>query len=350
MSTLPKKFVMASSISLLPSKAKKNRRLGMLGAITTLAAAMLCAPNVRAQNVDSYPNKAVRLVVPFAPGGPTDLTARILGEGLSKKWGQPVVMENRPGAGGTIGASSVAIAAPDGYTLLLGVTGSQSIAGSLYKALPYDPKNDFEPISRVVIYPNAILANPKLPANTLQELIALVQKTPDGYTYGSDGNGTASHLTMELLKEQGKFDMVAVQYKGASPMLNDLIAGFIEVGITGLPSAEAYLKSGQLKLIAITTDKDYSEQGFPTVGEQGFPGFEAAPWSGIFAPKGTPKALVEKISADIADVLSSDEIKQKMDNLGLQPMPNSSDQFSKELEAETAKWAEAVKISGAQVE
>src|SRR5690606_9398849 len=156
-----------------------------------------------------------------------------------------------------------------------------------------------EPISRAVIYPNAILANPALPANNLQELIALAKKDKELHSYGTDGNGTASHLTMELLKERGGFKLDAVQYKGASPMLNDLAAGFIQVGITGLPSAETLLQAGKVQLIAITTDKDYSEKGYATIAGQGFPGFAAAPWSGLFAPKGTPKEIVEKISKDV---------------------------------------------------
>ncbi|WP_442592923.1 Bug family tripartite tricarboxylate transporter substrate binding protein [Parapusillimonas sp. JC17] len=338
------------SYSLSPS-FKQNRRTLIAAALASALGASFSLPAMaQGDSAAGYPNKPVKLVVPFAPGGPTDITARLIGEALSKKWDQPVVMENRAGAGGTIGAATVSKAAPDGYTLVLGVTGSHSIAGSLYKQLPYDPQADFEPISRAVIYPNAILANPALPANNLQELIALAKKDKELHSYGTDGNGTASHLTMELLKERGGFKLDAVQYKGASPMLNDLAAGFIQVGITGLPSAETLLQAGKVKLIAITTDKDYSEKGYATIAGQGFPGFAAAPWSGLFAPKGTPKEIVEKISKDVNEVMNTAEMKEKMKGLGLQPLPNTPEQFKTELAQEAANWAKAVEISGARVE
>ncbi|WP_370628226.1 Bug family tripartite tricarboxylate transporter substrate binding protein [Bordetella sp. BOR01] len=316
-------------------------------ALTALAA----LPTQRAVAAPSaWPDRPVTLIVPFAPGGPTDVTARVLGEALGKAWKQTVVIENRAGAGGTIGAGFAAKAAPDGYTLLLGVTGSHGIAGSLYPKLSYDPKNDFEAVSKVVIYPNAIIANPDIPANNLQELIALAKKDPKFQVYGTDGNGTASHLTMELLREQGKFPMEAVQYKGASPLINDIIAGFVPVGITGFPSAEAHVKAGKLKLIALTTDKDYSGNGYPTIAGQGFPGFAAAPWSGIFVPKGTPAPIVQKIAADIKTAMGAPDVVEKMKTLGLTPMPVTLGDFEAELDRERASWAEAVKISGATVQ
>ncbi len=296
----------------------------------------------------SWPERPVTLIVPFAPGGPTDVTARVLGNALSKLWNQTVVIENRAGAGGTIGAAVAAKAKPDGYTLILGVTGSHGIAGSLYSNLPYDPKNDFEAIAKVVIYPNAIIANKDLPANNLQELIALAKKNDKYRVYGTDGNGTASHLTMELLMEKAGLKAQAVQYKGANPLINDLVGGSVAYGITGLPSAEPQIKNGNLKLIALTTDKDYSGQGYPTIAGQGFPGFAAAPWSGIFAPKGTPKPVVEKIAKDINTSMSSPEVIEKMKSLGLTPRVITLKDFDADLEKERASWAEAVNISGAK--
>ena len=259
-----------------------------------------------------------------------------------------MVIENRAGAGGTIGAAVAAKAKPDGYTLILGVTGSHGIAGSLYSNLPYDPKNDFEAIAKVVIYPNAIIANKDLPANNLQELIALAKKNDKYRVYGTDGNGTASHLTMELLMEKAGLKAQAVQYKGANPLINDLVGGSVAYGITGLPSAEPQIKNGNLKLIALTTDKDYSGQGYPTIAGQGFPGFAAAPWSGIFAPKGTPKPVVEKIAKDINTSMSSPEVIEKMKSLGLTPRVITLKDFDADLEKERASWAEAVNISGAK--
>lgn len=314
-------------------------------AVTALAA----LPNAMAQS-PQWPARPVTLIVPFAPGGPTDVTGRVLGEALGKLWKQTVVIENRAGAGGTVGAGFAAKAAPDGYTLLLGVTGSHSIAAALYPSLSYDPKGDFEAISKVVQYPNAIVASMDVPANNLQELIALVKKDRKYQVYGTDGNGTASHLTMELLRERGGFTMQAVQYKGASPLINDLIAGFVPVGITGFPSAEAHVKAGKLKLIALTTDKDYSGNHYPTIAEQGFPGFSAAPWSGVFAPKGTPAPIVRKIAADIKTVMNSPDVVEKMKNQGLTVMPVTLGDFEAELDRERASWETAVKVSGAQVQ
>lgn len=322
------------------------RRTILAAAIAVAGLSLLPSQQVQAA---SWPERPVTLIVPFAPGGPTDTTARVLGDALSKIWNQTVVIDNRAGAGGTVGAGVAAKSKPDGYTLILGVTGSHGIAGSLYTNLPYDPKNDFEAISKVVIYPNAIIANNDIPASNLQELIALAKKDEKYRVYGTDGNGTASHLTMELLRETADFDSQAVQYKGASPLINDMIGGFVPYGITGFPSAEPHVKDGKLKLIALTTDKDYSGQGYPTIAGQGFPGFAAAPWSGVFAPKGTPKPVVEKIAQDIKTAMSSPEVVEKMKGLGLTPMPIILSDFEADLDKERAAWAEAVKISGAKV-
>ncbi|MBH1964568.1 MAG: tripartite tricarboxylate transporter substrate binding protein [Comamonadaceae bacterium] len=304
----------------------------------------------QAQSAEGYPNKPVRLIVPFAAGGPTDMTGRAIGDALSRKWGQPVVIENRAGAGGTLGAGVVAKSPADGYTLLLGVTGSHGIAGALYSNLPYDPQKDFEPVARAVIYANAIVVSADVPAKNLQELIALIKRDEKYQVYGTDGNGTASHLTMELLKQRGSFKSQAVQYKGAAPMLTDLAAGHVKVGITGLPSAEAFLKTGKIRMIAVTTDKDYTGNHYPTVAEQGFPGFAAGPWSGIFAPKGTPKAIVDKISKDVAEAVQSTDVKKQFATLGLQPMPANPEEFARSLAQEIASWAKVVKDAGVKAE
>ncbi len=329
-----------------------NRRRA-LGACVLAVAALgtgVLPAGAHAQAADAFPNKPVHLIIPFAPGGPTDTTGRLIGEALARKWGQPVVIENRAGAGATIGAAAAARSEPDGYTLVLGVTGSHGIAGSLYPNLPYDPQKDFEPITRAVIYANAILASTDVPAKNLQELIALAKKDVAYQTYGTDGNGTASHLTMELLKARAGFKSQAVQYKGAAPLLTDMVSGVVKVGITGLPSAEAFIKSGKIKLIAVTTDRDYTGNGYPSIAEQGFPGFQAAPWSGLFAPKGTPKPIVDKIAKDVAAVLQEADVKKRFAALGLQPMPTTPEQFKRDLAQEIANWAQAVKLSGAKVQ
>lgn len=321
----------------------------MLGLLAG-AIGLITAPAF-AQAADNFPTRPVTIVVPFPAGGATDITARLVAEGLSKKWGQSVVVENKPGAGGNLGSEYVARAAPDGYTLVLGVTGSHGINTSLYKNMRYDPVKDFEAITQATLYPNAIVVNKDLAASNLQELIALIKKGTAHYSYGSDGNGTASHLGMELIKNEGKFELAHIPYRGSAPMVTDLLGGQIQVGITGLPAVQAYVKTGKLKLIAVTTAERFpSAPDFPTVAEQGFPGYAAPPWSGFFAPKGTPKPLVEKISADMREVMSDPTVNEKMIAAGSQFSPSTPEQFQVFVQNEIAKWAEAVKISGARVD
>ena len=331
-------------------RTRERYRL-MLRALAAVAALAALAPAAFAQDTVAFPAGQVKIVVPFAAGGATDITARLVAEKLAQRWGKPVIVENHAGAGGNVGSDLVAKARPDGYTLLLGVTGSHSINTSLFKTMPYHPLRDFEPLTLATVYPNAIVVNPAVPANNLTELIALLKATPGAFSYGSDGNGTASHLTMELLKTKGGFTATHVPYRGGAPMIADLLGGQIQIGITGLPAVQPHVKAGKLKLIAITTAKRApGAPAYPTVAEQGFPGFAAAPWSGFFAPKGTPPALVARISADLADVMKAPELAQKMQDLGSQFAPDTPAEFRKFLEDEIAKWAEAIKVSGAQVD
>ncbi|MNX47702.1 Tripartite tricarboxylate transporter family receptor [compost metagenome] len=327
-------------------------RRKVLGALAILVgAAGLAAAPAFAQGTDNFPTRPVTIVVPFPAGGATDITARLVAEGLSKKWGQPVVVENKPGAGGNVGSEYVSRAAPDGYTLVLGVTGSHGINTSLYKNMRYDPIKDFEAVTQATLYPNAIIVNNDVPANNLQELIALLKKPDAHYSYGSDGNGTASHLGMELIKNQGKFELSHIPYRGSAPMVTDLLGGQIQVGITGLPAVQAYAKSGKLKIIALTTANRFaSAPDYATVAEQGFPGYAAPPWSGFFVPKGTPKPLVEKISSDMREVMSDPKAKEKMIAAGSEFTPSTPEQFQSFVQKEIAKWAEAVKISGARID
>jgi len=317
-----------------------------------LIAAFAALPALASVAQDApFPSHAVKIVVPFAAGGATDITARLISERLAQRWGQPVVIENHPGAGGNVGSDLVAKAKPDGYTLLLGVTGSHAINTSLMKSMPYHPLRDFEPLTLATVFPNAIVVNAKVPASTLPELIALLKANPTGYSYGSDGNGTASHLTMELLKAKGGFSIVHVPYKGGAPMVNDLVAGQIQVGITGLPAVQPHVKAGTLKLIAITTaERMPASPDYPTIAEQGFPGFAAAPWAGFFAPRGTPAPIVARLSTDLAEVMRMPDVQQKMREMGSQLVPDTPAEFRKFVEDEIAKWAEAVKLSGASVD
>lgn len=320
-----------------------------LAMTAVLATAWLAGP-LAAQTTD-FPNKPVRIVVPFPPGGATDITARVVAEKLSTKWGQPVVIDNKAGAGGNVGSDLVAKSAPDGYNIVLGVTGSHSINISLYKKMPYHPLNDFEPLTQATIYPNAIVVNPQVPANNLQELIALLKKEPGKLSYGSDGNGTASHLGMEILKAKANVQLTHIPYKGSTPMITDLLGGTLMVGITGLPAVQQHLKAGKLKMIAITTpQRAPGAPDYKTVAEQGFANFNAAPWAGFFAPKGTPKPVVDKLALDLADALKQTDVAQKMNELGSTVVGNKPDEFRQFVTRQIEMWAEGVKISGATVD
>lgn len=320
-----------------------------LAMTAVLATAWLAGP-LAAQTTD-FPNKPVRIVVPFPPGGATDITARVVAEKLSTKWGQPVVIDNKAGAGGNVGSDLVAKSAPDGYNIVLGVTGSHSINISLYKKMPYHPLNDFEPLTQATIYPNAIVVNPQVPANNLQELIALLKKEPGKLSYGSDGNGTASHLGMEILKAKANVQLTHIPYRGSTPMITDLLGGTLMVGITGLPAVQQHLKAGKLKMIAITTpQRAPGAPDYKTVAEQGVANFNAAPWSGFFAPKGTPKPVVDKLAQDLADALKQADVAQKMNELGSTVVGNKPEEFRQFVSRQIEMWAEGVKISGATVD
>jgi tripartite-type tricarboxylate transporter receptor subunit TctC len=324
----------------------RHGRRAILAALALGSAAL-----AHAQGPAAFPSRPVTIVVPFPAGGATDLTARLVAEGLSKKWGRSVIVDNRPGAGGNVGSEFVARSAPDGYTIVLGVTGSHGINTSLYTNMRYHPLKDFQPVTLATLYPNAIVVNPQVPAANLPQLIKLLQANPDKYSYGSDGNGTASHLGMELLRSRAHVNIAHVPYRGSAPMLVDLLSGQIPVGITGLPAVLPYVKAGKLKLIAITTAQRFSSAPeLPTVAEQGFPGYSAAPWSGFFVPAATPQALVNKISADMREVMADPVARQKMIEAGSEFTPDTPAQFRQFVSNEIKKWAEAVKISGARVD
>ncbi len=301
------------------------------------------------QSAEGYPSKPVRLIVPFAPGGPTDVAARVIAEKLAARWGQQLVVDNRPGAGGNVGSEIAARSAPDGYTMVLGVTGSHAINISLMKQMPYHPLRDFEPVSQATIFPNAIAVHPSVPATTLKELLALAQRQGGRLSYGSDGTGTASHLTMELLKSKSGVDIVHIPYKGSAPMITELVGGQIQVGITGLPTMQAHAAAGRIRILAVTT-RVASNPGIPTVAEEGFPGFTASPWAGFFVPKATPRAIVDKLAADLIAVMQLPDVRQRMADLGSTIVASRPEEFRAFVENEIRQWGEAVRISGAKAE
>lgn len=297
---------------------------------------------------DVFPTKRVTIFVGFTPGGTTDITARVIGEKLQAKWGQPVIIENRPGGGSNIAPAIVAKAPPDGYTLALGVTGSHGINISLYKNLPFHPLRDFEPITQGTLHPNAIFVHPNFPANTLQELLAMARRDPEKLVFGHDGTGSGAHLTMELLLYKAGAKMQNVPYKGAAVMLTDLIGERLPVAITGMPGVISMYRAKKVKVLGVTAlTRSPAVPELPTAAEQGFPGFSGEPWSGFFAPKGTPKPIIDKIATDIIAASRLPDVEKKFADQGTRFVGSRPEEFRAFVAAEIDKWAEAVRVSGA---
>jgi tripartite-type tricarboxylate transporter receptor subunit TctC len=308
------------------------------------AAVLACAQD--------YPTKTVRMIVPFAPGGATDVLARIVSQKLYDRWGQIVLADNRVGASGNIGAEFVAkSAAPDGYTLL--VAGApHAINMSLFKNLRYDLAKDLTPISAIASFPSLIAVHPSVPVRSVKELVALAKARPGQLNFGSAGNGSPNHLSMELFKTMAKVDMTHIPYKGGSgQMVSDLIAGQVQLASMGLPPAMPYVKSGRLRVIAVTSAKRSPMlPEAPTVAESGLPGYEVTSWYGVFAPPGLAKDLVAKLNGDVVAILGVADLKDRLASLGAEPLPMPADDFGRYVRADIAKWAKVVKESGAKVD
>ena len=328
---------------------KRRTLLRACGASAVLGQGFIVTTAALAQGA-AYPNRTLHIVVPFGPGGPTDLTARLAADKLSQRWNLPVVVENIAGAGGSVGSEKVARSAPDGYTIVLGVTGSHGINVSLDSKLGYDPLKDFEPLTHATSFPNVIAVHPSVPVQNLAGLVKLARAKPGTLSYGSDGNGTASHLGMEMIKAEAHVFMVHIPYRGGAAMLNDLVSGQIQVGITGLPTALPLAKAGKIRLLAVTTaQRAPAAPDVPTVAEQGFPGYVAAPWSGFFAPKGTPKSIVDKLAGDLIAVLTLPDVRERMAAVGSSIVASRPEDFRSFVQAEIERWGRAVKTSGATI-
>ncbi|MCV0438803.1 MAG: tripartite tricarboxylate transporter substrate binding protein [Hydrogenophaga sp.] len=326
--------------------AHMSRALRTLTITTSLALACLAPTLASAQN---YPGKLVRIVVPFPPGGSTDLLARKLGEKLAVTWKQTVVVENRAGAGGTVGADYVSKSEPDGHTLLIGVTGSNGIAGSLYPNLPYDMVKGFTPVTAVVSAPLVIVKNPNLPAKNLQELVAAARARPASITYGSPGSGTSMHLTGEMFKLATKASFLHIPYRGSAGALTDLMGGQIDLMFGDILVVMPQILSNKLVPLAVTSRERHPLlPNVPTVAESGYPDFEALSWQGMFAPPGTPAAIVEKINKDVNAALASADIQEYFVSRGFRLGGSSASEYKAFIEAETKKWATIVKASGAK--
>jgi tripartite-type tricarboxylate transporter receptor subunit TctC len=314
-----------------------------LAAVLALTAAGAVAQN--------YPTKPIRLVVPFPPGGTTDILAREVGQRLSASLGQTVVIDNRPGAAGNIGTELVAKSAADGYTLLMCTVSTHAINPNLYAKLPYDHVADFAPVILVASVPNVLEVTPSLPVNSVADLIKLAKQKPGQINFASSGSGTSIHLSGELFKTMAGVDMTHVPYKGSAPALTDLIGGQVQVMFDNLPSSLPQIKAGKLRAIAVTSaQRAPALPNVPTIAESGLPGFEAGSWFGVVAPAGTPPAIIARINADLNEWLQSPDAKEKLLAQGAAAVGGSPDQFAAYIRAETEKWAKVVKASGAKVD
>jgi tripartite-type tricarboxylate transporter receptor subunit TctC len=311
----------------------------VLGSAATLAAAQ------------TYPVRTVRLIAPFAPGGATDVLARVVAQKLGERWSQSVIVDNRPGAGGNIGAELGARAAPDGYTLV--VAGApHAINMTLYRKLSYDLAKDLAGLNRIATYSSALVVHPALPVKSVKDLIALARKHPGELNFGSAGPGSPNRLAIELFMTMAGVKMVHIPYKGGSgQMVSELVAGQVQLASMGLPPSISYIKTGRLRAIAVTgATRSPLLPGVPTVSEAGLPGYEVTSWYGVFAPAAVPKDLVTKLNGDIAAILGTADMKQRLARLGAEPAPQSPEAFAGFVQAEISKWAKVVKESGATVD
>ena len=325
--------------------SSNRQRIARSGLIRSMAAALWLVPAasspVLAQN---FPTKPVRYVVPFGPGGSPDLVARILGERLTRLWGQQVIVENRVGVAGVMGTAFVAKSAPDGYTLVQCNVASSGIGVSLFAKLPYDHQRDIAAVTRIGMTPNIITVHPSLPVKTLKQLIALAKANPGKLSYASGLVGTSPQLSMELLKLEAKIDIVSIPYKIGAQGITDNIAGQIPVGISNFPASVAPVQAGRLRPLAVTTATRVAQlPDVPTVQESGFPGFEVSSWQGVCAPGATPAALLDKLAADINATLRTPDVRQRMDELVMIGPQTTREEFDQFIRAEITKWAKVIK-------
>ncbi len=326
---------------------KSRREILKSGAI--LGAAGLVGTSAKAQA--DFPNRPITMVVPFAAGGSTDIVARLIGQKMGELLGQSIVIENRAGAGGNIGATAVARGTPDGYMILMGTISTHALNPAILKTVTFDAVKDFSPISLLAVIPNVLVVNPNVPAKTVAELIAWLKKDPNKYSYASSGVATPLHLSGELFKTMAGVQMNHVPYRGAGPALNDVVGGAVPIMFDNLPSSAQFIRAGTLRGIAVTTAKRVSSfPELPTIAESGLPGYETYTWNALFAPPNTPPAIIAKLNAAANAALKDPNIIKRLDEVSADIVGSTPEQLLEHVKVELAKWAPIAKASGAVLE
>ncbi len=332
---------------------RSTRFLSALVSTLGITTAALYSGDSLAQAADgqAYPTRTVTVIVPFPPGGGTDIGARLVAQKLSLKWGQSVVVENRGGAAGLLGADAVAKAKPDGYTLLVGNVGTQSVNPALYAKMPYNPDTAFEPITMIAELPLVLLVTPSLPYQTVQELVAAAKAEPGKISYASSGAGGAPHLAAEILKSSAGIDLLHVPYKGGGPAVADLMAGHVNLLFATVLEGSGAVRSGKLRGLAVSSaTRSLALPDLPTVAESGVPGFDTGSWIGMLAPAGTAQTIIQKIAADIRTVLSQDDTRETLIKQGATPLIMTTEQFTARINLDRKRYGEVIKASGIKVD
>ena len=322
----------------------------LMPAIALATAAFCAAQPALAQSAGTYPNKPIHIIVTFTSGGAPDILGRLIGEKLSAAWGQPVIVDNKPGAGGNIGSDFVAKSAPDGYNVVVGTVGTHSINGSLYQSMPFDMVKDFTPVTLLASTPNMLVINNDVPARNLKDFIALGKKEGK-MTFASSGSGTSIHVSGELFKTMTGIDMQHIPYKGRASAIPDLLGGRVTMMFDNMPSSLPLVREGKLRALGVTSAKrSLAAPDIPTLAEAGLPGFEAVSWFALFAPANTPRPIVDKLQAEVSKILKSPDISKRLLDLGLEPAGGTPEELAAYQKSEIAKWSKVVKDSGAKVE
>ncbi len=328
-------------------KLKARSTTAIITILAASASGNICAASAAVDAASNYPARPIRMVVPFPPGGATDILARVVGKRLTETWGQSVIVDNRPGAGGTLGANLVAKGNADGYSLLMGTNATHAIAPSLYTSLPYDALKDFAPITLVAIVPQVVVVHPSVAAKNISELVALAKEKPGALNFSSAGQGTPGHLGMELFKMMTGTNMVHVPYQGGAPGLAAVAGGQVQFMADNMNSALPFIQAGRVRAIAVTSLKRSGAlPELPTIAEQGVAGFDSGSWFGMFAPTGTPPAIVAKLHAETVKALQLPEVRQTLAQQGAEVGANTPGQFSDLIRHDIARWAKVVKAAG----